>query len=84
MGTIHVHQPRPNLRVYRVTDDKGWEEEVETNEPDMDTAVMFARGMADANYAEYEPPDEPIPLSITVTDSVTNESTTVSHTVDSS
>lgn len=82
MGSIHDHQPLPNLRLYRVSDDKGLEEEVELNEPNMEDAVICGRDMANSSYAEFDPPEEPIFITLTVTDSVTGESITVSHTVD--
>ena len=71
MGSIHDHQPLPNLRLYRVSDDKGLEEEVELNEPKMEDAVICGRDMANSSYAEFDHPEEPIFITLPVTDSVT-------------
>ena len=79
--SIHDHQPIPNLRSYSVTNADGWEEEVDTDEPNMDLACTYATHMACDEFGGPDGPDEEIPMTLTVTDKVTGESRVVNFTL---
>ena len=67
------HKPRPNARIYIMSDGADWNENLDRNFPDMDLAVDDAKGCAEDFFAGPDGPEEEMTLNFKVTDSVTGE-----------